>query len=438
MDWGSIMFHAALRPVTRLLLVMPLIFVTACGGATGSPATAIPAAPPTETVAPTVAPPTATPQQTTATPDPTLTVAPTAAPVALVLPAPLYLLDRGQIVRIERDGLTRTQITAEPPPIPDALPIVEFDVSATDGTLVYTLAGTWLPPTLVRATANGAEKTTLLEGVWYGWPRISPDGTLVAIGVTADPEETSPLDPGVYLVPLDGSTPRLIIEPTPVVDPATPGQDGRAFAPLAWSPDGAKLLLQAYSRSVEFCELAVIDVTGGEPIYFTAPTPDLVSACGVSAWAPDSSGVYVGMSRPGYLADRPGLWLADATTGDVTPIFPERSGGQFLLARAPFVATDDLLAMVAFADEIVEPGDNLGPAYTASAALPDGDYRTPLRTDAYRFGDALWARDGSGIALIESPEQGDPRLIWLKTDDSSPVELPASGYDIYSLRWGVN
>lgn len=136
------------------LLLAALLLMSACTG----PSTTVPT-----TVAPTTAPATAP----TAAGSPTAAPAPATSPAATampaladaVLPAPLYVLDTGQIVRIERDGVTRRQITNEAPPAPDALAIVQFDASPVDGTLVYIVQGLahcqcWCAPMPTAAIAR--------------------------------------------------------------------------------------------------------------------------------------------------------------------------------------------------------------------------------------------------------------------------------------------
>ncbi|MFQ5340361.1 MAG: hypothetical protein ACE5F6_02315 [Anaerolineae bacterium] len=69
------------------------------------------------------------------------------------LPAPLYFLAGGQIHRLERDGVTLTQITDEPEPV------IDFDVSLANGMVVYVSGNN-----LIRADAYGGDPVVLVAG----------------------------------------------------------------------------------------------------------------------------------------------------------------------------------------------------------------------------------------------------------------------------------
>src|SRR4051812_9088021 len=147
-----------------ILLCSALLLVGACQSA--PPAS--PAAPtsgiPTQggapsaaltTAAPTIeAPPTHAPQPPAA-PQPTAAPAPT----GVLLPAPVYLLDGGQIWRMEHDGQTRRQITFE------STDIFDFDIGATDNALAYVI-GEAPERTIVLLDRSG--RTELMRGPVWG------------------------------------------------------------------------------------------------------------------------------------------------------------------------------------------------------------------------------------------------------------------------------
>ena len=90
------------------------------------------------------------------TTSPISTPSPTAAvvrptPEIPLLPAPLYVLDRGQIARIERDGATRRQLTRERIEYAGIPPISDMDIHPTAG-MVY-----------VVGAAAGDRKSTRLN-----------------------------------------------------------------------------------------------------------------------------------------------------------------------------------------------------------------------------------------------------------------------------------
>ncbi|MEP7188819.1 MAG: hypothetical protein ABI901_06500, partial [Roseiflexaceae bacterium] len=112
----------------HLSLICGALLVGACQSVPSAPTIA---ALPTSAALPTGVPasiatvtaPTSAPVPTATAPAPTSAPQPTAQPTAAaLLPAPVYLLDNGQIWRMERDGQTRRQLTFE------SSDIYDFDV----------------------------------------------------------------------------------------------------------------------------------------------------------------------------------------------------------------------------------------------------------------------------------------------------------------------
>src|SRR5215207_1316806 len=163
--------------VRRLLVVLALSsLLTACG-LTTTPAPTVAVQQPT--VAPTTGAPTTAP---TAQP-PAVTAAPTSRPAPVgALPAPLYVLEGGQVVRIDVDGTTKTTLTDERPFTPGALAITDLAVSPVDGALAYVLQGA-NGNTLVMTDANGTNRRVLLENEPVATPRWSRDGSAVAVQI---------------------------------------------------------------------------------------------------------------------------------------------------------------------------------------------------------------------------------------------------------------
>lgn len=413
-----------------------LVVLTACTG----PSTTVPTAMP-PTTAPTAAPttvPDPTPPTIVATPAPSPALTATPEQSTAVLPAPLYVLDTGQIVRIERDGVTRTQITNESPPVPDALAIVAFDVSPVNGTIVYVVQGAGTPSLLVRTAADGSNRTVLSDNLFVNSPLISPDGALIVFGVSDDYERPGSQTPGIYELPIMGGTPRLILADIPATDPTKEGGDGSGFGAVAWSPDGKKLLVNAFSLSVEICELAIVDVASGAFVYLEAPEPNLVAACTAAAWTPDSKAVYFSVADPGNWLNEPGIWRSGVAGGTITnlPVKPENA-----IVHTPHIVGATLYALVALSDgnnPLYSPADQEGMpvlSYTVSSVSLTGGTWTSLRKDAYSLFDVLWAPDGSGVVVLAGDDPVGKKALWLASDGSPAVELYA-GTDLYAVRWG--
>lgn len=244
--------------------------LVACGAPSASQPTTVPTAAPT--AAPTEAPTTAPTEATTAAPTEAPTTAPTEPPTtapteaptaepAGALPKPLYLLQNGQIFRIEADGATRTQITYEVPFNPDALAVIDFAVSPADNTLAYIVQRDG-PSALLRSGPDGEDPTPLFESetVNVGDPVFSPDGRQIAVRLQGPFDQPDSFQSGLYLIPTEGGEPQLLVADDPIEDPATgatepvtPEQQAAPFTlytnPFA-AADGGILALSAEAEAL--------------------------------------------------------------------------------------------------------------------------------------------------------------------------------------------
>ncbi|RMD83356.1 MAG: hypothetical protein D6823_00200, partial [Chloroflexi bacterium] len=96
-----------------------------------------------------------------------------------ILPAPLYILDRGQIARIEADGATRRQLTRERIEFAGIPPISDMDLHPTAG-LVY-VVGDAQGDRLVRTSLDGDNPATVFFETDYQLSAVrwSPDAQFI-------------------------------------------------------------------------------------------------------------------------------------------------------------------------------------------------------------------------------------------------------------------
>jgi Tol biopolymer transport system component len=279
----------------------------------------------------------------------------------------------------------------------------------------------------------------LLADVSVNTPRWSPDGKSIAVAVFQAPEATGALAGGVYLIPADGGKPELLQANDKVADPANPSPEARGFAPKAWSPDGRQLLLGTFSMAVEICGTAVKDLASGTLVDVIAP--EGLAACEGGAWSPDGTTIYIGMHRPGYLAPVPGLWRADARTGEAQPyIVGEPEQGTFTLVRGVHPLKDgSVYAFLGTTDKLPDPGvdDVAWPQFTLSRVSADGAQVEKLNDATYENpGDNVrWAADGSGAVIEQYNPQG-ATLLWLPADGAEPVTI-SEGLGAGDVRWGA-
>jgi hypothetical protein len=371
---------------------------------------------------------------------------PNAQAVEGVLPAPIVYMgvEEGEPVapgkqnlwRLEMDGVTATQITDE------AVPITSFAISPKDGAIAYT---TFDENDLVRIDPDGGNRIVLVDGpdlssqpndVEGGWVSTanvawSPDGAQIAYGYG-----------GINIVSAEGGEPRVLVPDKIMTVSGQVSQESRYYRPLAWSPDGARLLALE-SFGIEGSGYAVVEIESGDVLSLGSAV-----LCCEPSWSQDSESFY--FSSPVFGMIVPGLWQVDALTGDVRTIIrgmetvglPDETGETMVLVQSAkelqdgnlyaFTTTGTYEAL--FIDQ--ETRNEIFPLLTMSRISSDGGI-TPLRSDSYALGEALWAEDASGavITVMAGEEFPGGTLMWLASDDSEPVLLGGRGFQ---PKWGKN
>jgi hypothetical protein len=426
-----------------------------CGASTATPPTAAPptTVPPTAALPATAAPPTtvpptdipateaaAAPTEVVLVPTEALPAAPTAEPAAVgLLPAPLYFIDaENQISRIEVDGKTITQITKETDKV------FQFVVSPADGSLAYiTIADDGFTNRLIRSDGMGQGRTELQTGIMFGLA-IPYTGESIEVGIR-DPAPGMQMTPeartpGVWSFPLGRGTPTQIQAATPPTQGAdgseTPGDH---YMPLAWSPDGQKLLLRtsinlgpdAPAGDVGTIGLALFERPAGTvtPLLPTSSEP----LCLDASW--DGQSVMIYCATPYLLTEAtPALWRLNIVTSEKETLIPIRDGQKTNSVVSVRELFDGLYSMVAAS----ESGDPMASGYTVQrTALDAASERTQLIAEPVKlgYGSALWANDGSGVVLPVWKTDTAIDLTWYPLRGGEPVVLQ-SGQLGAELAWG--
>lgn len=359
---------------------------------------------------------------TTAGPTPTHAADP---PKERLLPAPLFYLADGQIMRLDADGQTMTQITNE------AEPVIDFDVSPAGSRLAYVSGND-----LIEADADGGGRVVKVQGEAYdegdaaarvttriSHPRFSPDGSRLAFGLN-----------GVNLMPAGEAAGNYQVlqasDPYPEPDNLPDEEPIRFFWPLAWSPDGNRLLL-AFAYWPEAGGLAIKDLNGGGLV--DVSNHDTIIN-GDWEWGPGGESAFLASNALDYGA--PGLARVDATTGESQTLIKgmpaaEGSGAEnvYRLFQAPHLTAGGELLLFA---RSATGADDAGPeGYQMMRATTDDGELNRIRDDAFALGSALWAEDDSGVVVVqESREQANPssgEMLWAPAGAGSIVELAARG-----------
>ena len=213
-------------------------------------------------------------------------------------------------MRVERDGKTLTQLTNEPQPITD------FDVSPTDGRLVYVSNNN-----LIELATDGTRTVKimgdfLLDGDYVGQivnairsPRFSPSGGLIAFALNGiNLAETGPTPVYEVLRPSD---------PHPDLTGRQPDGRIRFYLSAEWGPNGERLI-EEFGYYPEAGGLAIDAITNeptDTPVFLVSANGD-APLVGDWAWSRDGLRGYIASSLQVY--GIPGLAEIDVQTGFTT------------------------------------------------------------------------------------------------------------------------
>lgn len=322
------------------------------------------------------------------------------------LPAPVYLINyqnpNEQIVRLETDATTLTQISFESQPVRD------LSVAQRTGTLVY-LVGDAQQQTLVALDGSGRRE--LLSGQLQA-PRISPDGQTVALRITGQPAAPD----GVWALPVRGGRPSLVLADGP---DASSSDAEWVYTPVSYAPNDARLLLWAY-------DAAGPAIPGGQAVVVEGGQTRLRTwtCCEWPVWSTDGTAITVTGGGPGPDL-RYGLVKIDLVSGAEQPILEQTEEEVPLVTSARQLADGQIYALYL---EVFSTDFSWEFPFTP---LPvrvamDGSI-TPLYTDLFPLSDALWREDGSGALLtvwdevLENPIAGT--LTWVPTPSTYGAAL---------------
>jgi hypothetical protein len=348
--------------------------------------------------------------------------------VPSLLPHPLYFLGNdsqaiSQIYRLERDGKTKLQLTAEP------VNVWDFDVSRADGSIAYEVNNQ-----LILVNADGSNRRVLVEGVpspdvrgFYN-PIFSPDGQTLAFA-----------HKGLNLYSVSTGVSSLVI-----ADQTKDTGDGtilpvETYSPESYSPDGTKLLLALGHWEVAPSH-AVYD-PGTNTLIRYAEVNDYIYCCsfhGGPSWSTDSASFY-GVASVHDTAYKSGeLWRVDAASGTMARMLKAENGNMYL-PKKPYLAPDGQLYFF-FGSYNNESGLFDAPVLEMVRSAPDGvTNRVVLRDENFvLMNEVLWAPDASFAIIATAPsrdwDQGGGVLALYYTDEQKgAVPLVPFGRQ---MKWG--
>ncbi len=327
---------------------------------------------------------------------------------ATLLPHTFYFLGTdsaglAQVFFIERDGVTRHQVTSESASVSD------YDVSLVDGSVAYVADNQ-----LLYINADGSERRVLVDGgavdpnnpfiSTISSPVFSPDARTLAYGYK-----------GLQLYSFAADASELAIQN--LIDDSGGGLfvPRELYSPERYSPDGTKLLITlgyyegASSAIYDPATKALVRLEGGE---------GALICCDDVEWSPDSSSFYSASPSMGMFIS--GLWKVDAATGKVTTLIPaDAGGGNYNLADEVYPAPDGQLYFF-FATASSPDGIIMRSALNLVRSASDGvTGRTALSAENFQLlNEALWAPDASFVITALAPatevyQGGQARIIYL-------------------------
>jgi hypothetical protein len=347
---------------------------------------------------------------------------------ASLLPHSLYFLGNdslavSQIYRVERDGVTKTQLTFEPTNVWD------YDVSAANGDLAYEVDNQ-----LVLVNADGSNRRVLVQGnpdpeirAFYN-PVFSPDGQTLAFAYG-----------GLNLFSLATGTSSLVL-----TDQMTDIGDGtilpvETYAPESYSPDGTKLLVALGHWEVAPSHAIYDPVTN--TLTRHAEVTDYIYCCsfhGGPVWSADSSSFF-GVASVHDTAYKSGeLWRVDAASGALTRMLKPENGILYL-PKKPYLAPDGQLYFF-FGTYDTASGLFDAPVLQMVRSGPDGVAdRTVLRDENFvLMNEVLWAPDASFAIIATAPSRDwnqDGGVLALYYTDEPKGTVPLAPFG-RQMKWG--
>ncbi|MEM8534383.1 MAG: hypothetical protein AAGF95_26285 [Chloroflexota bacterium] len=342
-----------------------------------------------------------------------------------LLPHALLFIQDGQILRVEADGNTISQLTN------GEAPIVDFDVSPTDDTLAY-VAGQDEAAELISIDGiNGISGSRqVLTSRFVNRVRWSPDGQFIAFGRYDRATKAG----GIYRINATDNTTQDVELNRPKQNPDDFDEPpGAIFQLIDWSPNSNKLLLFV---NPDFGSGPAGDITGNYVAihsFDNNTTNNIVNRAGAwsclnSTWGLDNRHLFCSDISG---ASEAALWQLDIITGQLTPLVLGRANpaSKVYISSATQLNDGNLYffrgqSTSGFVDDAT---------FTMQRAtidqLPDS---TRLNNESYLLDNrsiykptVLWAPDASGAVIV--PPGLDERLVWVPANGAPATVLPSPG-----------
>lgn len=334
----------------------------------------------------------------------------------------LYYLDgsdeTAQVWRLERDGITRKQITEEP------LGVGNFAVSSKGDVAYITNNKLFIMDAKGRnrqMIADGDMVIATGEETYFNKiiqkPSFSPNGKTLAYGLN-----------GIHLYKVSTGKDEQVLVNFGNLLGETFVYEKEVYAPGAWSPDGSRLIITM--SYYEGHTLAVMQPGAEEP--FTRLKSDGAVCC-LYSWSADSQ--YVLVTTQWFTGTIPGFWRFDAKSGSQTLLIPDQMGGHSInFFGWPYQsASGELYYFHVFLTDFRPPQEIL-----FSLNRSDVNVTTPekILKEEFDIRTGLWSPDGSRVVIVGRYEDKGKGLFLVYPDQDIIECLIEDGRKIGNLAWG--
>jgi len=340
-------------------------------------------------------------------------------PTELLLPAPLFFLENGQIWQLNKDGKSSIQVANE------ADPIIEFDLSVKGDRLVY-VSGNQLIFNHIDSSDRKIIQQSQTLVSHMDQLEIMNDESQIKNAIrspliSADGSKIAFVENGLRLKNVENETSNLIWENS------SDDQD-IIYRLLSWSPDEKNYLVTKYVQPLQSIYQQSIGLVNNE-IFVTLP----ISSADGFAWYAGGQALILSNSKAGHPGSLMRCELEEFKCVEIAEFEPAR---WYYFYAVPTVVNNSSIHvfMAAASDPTLIPD-----TYKLIRVNLDGSNRQELISGEFPVEIGLWTSDGNGVVIqLSKTYQIYPAgaVLWVDLVQKKIYELPIT--NVTQMKWGVS